>query len=440
MESLLEGLVMAAQLILALSILVGVHEFGHLIAARLFGMRVEQYSIGFPPKIFGFKVGQTEYSLGAIPLGGFVKISGMIDESLDTEGLSEEPKPWEFRSKPAWQRLIVMMGGIIVNVITGILIFVFMTYVNGVSYFPKEEVNKNGIMAYELAQEIGLKTGDKIIKLNGHDYENFSDLRSAEAIFADNGYYTVERNGEIIDIPIPGDLVEKLSEKNVKFIEPLFPFNVNQVAPGSGADKGGLKAGDQILSIAGEPVSFFQELKPILEQYKGQTIDVNVLRDGSSLTLPIKVDVDATLGFSSEMLLASKHQDYTFMQAIPEGVDMAFETVWANAKGLGKIFSGEVSASKSISSPIGIAQMYGGTWDWNRFWYLTGVISMILAFMNFLPIPALDGGHVMFLTYEMISGRAPSDKFLEVAQKAGMVILLSIMVFAIGNDLFKNLF
>ena len=446
----MEGLIMAAQLILGLSILVGLHELGHLLTAKLFGMRVEQYYIGFPPKIFGFQYGETEYNLGAVPLGGFVKISGMIDESLDTKNMGEEPQPWEFRSKPAWQRLIVMMGGIIVNVITGIVIFILLTYKFGDTYIPREEVLKNGIVAYELGEEIGLQTGDKILKVNGEDYVKFNDLTSPNVLLSDNAYYTVDRGGSTIDVPIPTGFLDKYSDKEAasQFMSVRLLPEVSRLEEGGNAEKAGLEVGDQIVSVDGQSIVFFDEMQKILSEKKGETIDLKVLRADASasesairqpVTLQVQVDDDGMIGLANKLWNLDQ-VDYTFAQAIPEGAEEAFSVVWINIQAIGKIFKGEVSASKSLSGPIGIAQIFGGQWDWVRFWRITGLLSMVLAFMNFLPIPALDGGHVAFLSYEIISGRKPSDKFLEGAQKVGMVLLLTLMTFAIFNDIFKVFF
>jgi len=441
----MDALVMAGQLILGLSILVGLHELGHLLTAKLFGMRVEQYSIGFPPKIFGFKMGETEYSLGAIPLGGYVKITGMIDESLDTEYLGREPQPYEFRAKPAWQRLIVMMGGIIVNVLTGILIFIILLYTYGKSYLPVSEA-RYGIVAEELAQEIGLRTGDRILEINGKTYDDFYDVRSPDVLLNSDSYYTVERDGKRIRIQLPNNLIEQLSDKNEPkpFISPIAPFEVARVAAGTEAEKMRLKPGDRITRINGKPVQFFHEVRQAVLGSKGKQVQLEVVRNGKTLelngTVPASGEYAGQLGFAPRLLLKEATIDYTLGRAVQEGPKMAFSVVRDNIRAFGKIFRGEVSASKSLSGPIGIAQIYGSTWNWERFWSLTALLSMILAFMNFLPIPALDGGHVMFLTYEIVSGRSPSTRFLEVAQKVGMVILLSLMVFAFFNDIFKNFF
>ncbi|MBS0000881.1 MAG: RIP metalloprotease RseP [Cyclobacteriaceae bacterium] len=440
----MDVLVMAAQMILGLSILVGLHELGHLLAAKIFGMRVEQYSIGFPPRIFKFKYGETVYSIGAIPLGGYVKIAGMIDESLDVKSMSEEPKPWEFRAKPAWQRLIVMIGGILVNVITGIVIFIIMAYSMGDTYIPKEEANKYGIYAHDLAREIGLQTGDKILEVNGHDYQSFSDLTSPNALLEDEAYYTVERNGNILEVSLPGNFIEQLSpsrkNKNPEFIDPIFKFRIGEVVKGTGAASGGLQEGDRILSISGIPINFYYEFKTVVDTLEDQTVPVVVERDERTLDLQIPVASDGTMGFYPDPQINYATVQYNFGESIPKGIDKAFGIVFVNIKAFGKIFSGDLDFSKSVSGPIGIAKTFGGQWDWLRFWNLVGLLSMILAFMNFLPIPALDGGHVMFLTYEIVSGQKPSDKFMEAAQKVGMVLLLSLMVFIIFNDIFKEVF
>ena len=405
----MEILIMAGQLILGLSILVGLHEWGHMFAAKMFGMRVEKYFIGFPPKIWSIQKGETEYGIGAIPLGGFVKISGMIDESMDTEAMNKDPQPWEFRSKPAWQRLIVMLGGII---------------------------------AGELAQQIGLKTGDKIVKVNGKSFTDFNDVVSSEVFLGSNSSYTVNRNGQEVDIDIPNNFIEKLSDPEEKgnFIRPAMPFKIGELSAGDPAEKAGLKVGDKIVSVNGTPIRFYNELQTQLPPLKGKVAKIVVDRAGQRQEFDVKVSPEGTIGIAAESLLAFTTIDYTFGQAVSKGTENAFAVVFNNIKGFGKIFRGEVSASKALSGPIGIARMFGGVWDWSRFWYLTGLLSMVLAFMNALPIPALDGGHAVILSYEIISGRKPSDAFLENAQKVGMVLLLGLMAFAIFNDVWKAVF
>jgi regulator of sigma E protease len=437
----METLIMVGQLILGLSILVGLHELGHLLTAKLFGMRVEKFSIGFPPKIIGFQWGETEYSIGAIPLGGFVKISGMVDESMDTAQLASEPQPWEFRAKPAWQRLIVMLGGIIVNVITGIIIFVTLVYSNGETYFSRDQVIENGIVAYEYGEAIGFKTGDKVLDINGQPYQSISELSSGSALLSENGYYTVERAGQQVKVEIPRGFINTFNseESFSKFIAVRFPFEVGAVDPGSGAEAAGIATGDKIVSVNGSPIAYFDEMQTALQQAKNKPVTL-VRQRGTVLdTLSVAVTDEARIGIAVNPLIEPVKRDYSFSESFGKGTARAFGAVIINAKALGKMFTGEVS-TKNVSGPIGMAQIYGDRWDWVKFWSITGLISMILAFMNLLPIPALDGGHVVFLLYEMVSGRAPSDKFLEYAQKVGMVILLGLMVFAIGNDIIKLIF
>jgi regulator of sigma E protease len=435
-------LVMAGQLILGLSILVGVHEWGHMAAAKLFGMRVEKFFIGFPPKIFGITRGETEYAIGAIPLGGFVKISGMIDESMDTEAMNKEPQPWEFRSKPAWQRLIVMLGGIVVNVVVGVFIFIVIAYKDGEQVLSMDEVNKYGIVAGDLAQNIGLHTGDKIVKVNGNSVSDFSEIVSSAVFLGSNSSYTVNRDGKTIDIDIPNDFIEKLSDPDEKgkFIQPIMPFLIGELIPDMPAAESGLKLGDKIVSIDGKPIHFYHEFQNEVPLHKGKTISLLIQRAGQEKQITVKVSDDGTIGLRPEPLLVYTTVKYTLPEAVKAGTNDAFGVIYNNIKGFGKIFRREVSASKALSGPIGIARMFGGEWDWQNFWRLTGLLSMVLAFMNALPIPALDGGHAVILSYEIISGRKPSDTFLENAQKVGMVLLLGLMAFAVFNDFWKILF
>ncbi|MFZ6012223.1 MAG: RIP metalloprotease RseP [Bacteroidota bacterium] len=444
----MDWMIMLAQLLLSLSFLVAVHEFGHLIAAKYFGMRVEQFSIGFPPKIWSFRKGETEYALSAIPLGGYVKISGMIDESLDTEAMKQPPQPWEFRSKPAWQRLIVMLGGIIVNVIVGVLIFIGITFTYGDTYLLKDEINNNGgFQVGPVGESIGLKTGDQIVKINGKDFKYFQDLVRPETLLSTNGYYTVQRDGQLIDIPIPGDFIQKFNKKEnaANFIWFRFAPIVEGVQPGSIAERVGLTKGDRIVEVNGVSVNYFDEVSSLVKQsqaMKSDSISFIVLRGDQKLSFRESFKDQTLIGFSPAPPLkfferAEQKIEYGFLEAIPLGTKRAFTTLAIQVKAFGKVISGALSPKESLSGPIGIMQAFGVEWDWARFWSLTGVLSLVLAFMNLLPIPALDGGHVMFLSYEIISRRKPSDKFLETAQKVGMVFLLALMVFIFANDIIK---
>jgi len=451
---------MAGQLILGLSILVTLHEFGHFITAKWFKMRVEKFYLFFDflfpiPTVLNFaifkkKVGDTEYGLGWFPLGGYVSIAGMIDETQDAATLSKEPEPWEFRAKPAYQRLIVMLGGVIVNVITGVIIFVALTFSNGNNFISKDELNKNGIVALELGKQIGLKTGDKVVKVNGADYKSLADLRTSDVLLGENSSYTVLRNGQEIELKIPSNFIEKLSDKKAAFIEPMAAFKVAEVAapqePGSQdgellpAYSAGLKAGDYITAVNGQPIHFYHEIKEVLGKEAGKPIKLAINRLGKSDTLSMVVSKSGQIGFLPELLIKTTHEDYTFAQSLSIGTGRAFSVISDNIRGFKKIASGDVSASKALSGPIGIAQMFGGVWDWTRFWMLTGLLSMALAFMNILPIPALDGGHAIFLLFEMITGKPASEKVLERAQQVGMIILLALMAYTFGNDLVKAFF
>lgn len=441
----MDWMIMLAQLLLSLSFLVAVHEFGHLIAAKYFGMRVEQFSIGFPPKIWSFKKGETEYALSAIPLGGYVKISGMIDESLDTETMKQPPQPWEFRSKPAWQRLIVMLGGITVNVIIGVMIFIGITFTFGDSYLLKDEINKSGgFHVGPVGESIGLKTGDQIVKVNGHDYKYFQDLIRPETLLSTNATYTVIREGKEIVIPIPGDFIQKFSRKENagNFLMYRFAPVVESTQKGSIAERVGLEKGDRIVEVNGVPVTYFDEVSKLVKSHTGDSIAFKVARGAEVLSFKESFKDQGLIGFAPAapeafFQRAEQRIHYGFFESIPLGTERAFTTLAVQVKAFGKVISGALSPKESLSGPIGIMQAFGVDWDWARFWSLTGVLSLVLAFMNLLPIPALDGGHVMFLTYEIISRRKPSDKFLETAQKVGMVFLLGLMVFIFANDIIK---
>ncbi len=461
---------MIAQLLLGLSILVGVHEMGHFLTAKWFKMRVEQFALGLPPQMFGLKFlpskifsirkGETEYLLSPLPLGGYVKISGMMDESMDTDQMASEPQPWEFRSKPAWQRLIVMMGGIIVNVITGIVIFGFLLWIYGEEYIPAKEV-KYGIVAGPVAQKIGLQTGDKIVKVNGKEFENFADATGSKTLLESGSYYTIERNGKQMDVQIPNELLNDLSDKKnaQSFIVPRLPFTVGEVAvpkepgflakmilkmkgkettvPPSPAQKIGLQAGDRITKVNDTPIRFFDEMQDALKANKGKQINVTIERKGVAKESTVQLDTTGALGFYPKQELKTATNSYSFGEAFAKAPGKAFGIITDQLKAFGKIFRGELSPTNSLGSFVSIGKLYGGVWDWERFWSLTAMLSMVLAFMNFLPIPVLDGGHVVFLLYEMVAGRAPSQKFMEVALRIGMVLLFGLMAFAIGLDFYR---
>lgn len=323
-------------------------------------------------------------------------------------------------------------------------------------YF-KRELNKNGIVALELAQQIGLKTGDKIVQVNGADYHSLTDLRSSDVLLGDNSSYTVQRGDQTLEIKIPSNFIEKLSDKKAGFIEPMAKFKVAEVTspnPPSALDKllgkkseemlpalsAGLKTGDYVTSVNNKPITYYHEVKEALKLEAGKPIRLGILRNGKADTLQMTVTQSGQIGFIPDLLIKVSHQEYGLLEATGLGTSRAFSVITDNIRGFKKIASGDVSASKALSGPIGIAQMFGGVWDWTRFWMLTGLLSMALAFMNILPIPALDGGHAVFLVYEMITGKPASDKVLERAQQVGMIILLALMAYTFGNDIFKALF
>ena len=434
----MDALIMAAQMILALSIIVGIHEFGHLLTAKIFGMRVEQYFIGFPPKIWSFKYRGTEYGLGSIPLGGFVKISGIIDESMDTSHINKEPESWEFRSKPAWQRLVVMLGGIIFNVITGLIIFSMITFNSGETFLSKDEINKNGILALELGKEAGFETGDKILLINGNNWEKDADLFNPNLFFDNNTTFTVLRDNKEIVINLPENFINKMNTREAmsSFLKARIPFTVDSVY--SNSLKAGLEKGDKIIKVDDKHIIDLYELKNILEENKSSIAQLTIERSGNLIEKVVEISKDATIGIKvlQDPLLFS-NREYNLSQSIIIGSQKAFGVVFLNIKAFGKMFSGDIDPSKNLSGPIGIAQIFGNEWDWGNFWRIVGLLSMVLAFMNLLPIPALDGGHATFIIYEIISGRKPTERFLEYSTKFGVIILLGLMTYVILNDIYK---
>jgi len=437
-------IIMIAQMLLGLSILVLLHEWGHFAAARFFNIRVEKFYVFFDAwgkKLFSFKKGDTEYGIGWLPLGGYVKITGMVDESLDTAQLNSAPEPYEFRSKPAWQRLIVMLGGVTVNAILGVIIFSGILMYWGEKFIPNSEL-KHGIVASELAQEVGLQTGDKLVSINGEPVIKFDEIMSSKVLLGDDVAISVDRNGELVKIVLPNDFTKRLlNAEKLTFVLPRTAFKVGEVMAGMPAAAAGLQAGDEIKSINGSTVRYFDELQAALQQFKGQSILIDVQRAGQPTTINVAVSESGTIGFYPELeALEISFKKYSFFESIPAGATLAWNVITDNIKGFGKVFSGDIPVEKSLGGPIAIAKkMYGGVWDWYRFWMTTGLLSMILAFMNLLPIPALDGGHVVFLLIEMVIRRPVGEKVMLVAQYVGMILIISLMVFAFGNDIWQHL-
>jgi regulator of sigma E protease len=437
-------LIMTSQIILALAILVTLHELGHFAAARMFGIKVEKFYLFFDAwgfKLFKFKKGDTEYGIGWLPLGGYVKIAGMIDESMDTEAMKKDPEPWEFRSKPAWQRLIVMLGGVTVNFVLGILIYIFSTWYYGDQRLPIEKV-RYGIHAMEVGESFGLKDGDNIVGVNGQKVKYFEELKKTSVLMNSGTYYDVNRNGAELKVKLPSDIIDKISDKKGAMFDLAIPIFVDSTAPKSGAADAGLMKGDQIIALNDTATPFYHQFTSRMVNYQEEPIKLKVLRNGDTLIKSVQVDKKGKLGFITRDVYEKDYDilNYNFGQSIGVGTTKSFEALADNIHGLKKLVTGKIDPRKSMQGPIGIAQMFGPQWIWERFWLLTGILSLILAFMNLLPIPALDGGHVVFLIVEMIIKRPLSDKFMQIMQTIGMVILLALMVFVFGNDIYKIIF
>jgi len=436
-----ETLIQAAQFFMSLSFLIVLHELGHFIPAKLFNTRVEKFYLFFDPyfSLLKKKIGETEYGIGWLPLGGYVKISGMIDESMDTEHLNAEPQPWEFRSKPAWQRLIIMVGGVAVNVLLAMVIYAMILFTWGDDYLKTENL-KYGIECSDLAKEIGFQNGDKILTIDGVYYENFSDIPEA-ILISGASQVLVDRNGETVTISIPSNLIERFIEKNEsRFIGMAWPYIAQKFDDGSVAEAAGVLAGDQLIAINGKEVLYFSEYVKILPSLVGQEIQLSVLRGLDTLNYDVMLGETGKIGVyyvPPTELISFDHRDYGFFESFPAGTSMAIDKLDSYVKQMKLIFNPETGAWKGLGGFISIGKQYSPEWDWYSFWNFTAFLSIILAFMNILPIPALDGGHVMFLLGEMITGRKPSDKLLEYAQVTGFFILIALLLLANGNDIIK---
>ncbi len=431
-----------AQFILSFSILVVLHELGHFIPAKLFKCRVEKFYLFFNPwfSIWKKQKGETEYGLGWVPFGGYVKIAGMIDESMDKEQMKLPPEPYEFRSKPAWQRLIIMVGGVVVNIILAIVIFIGITWVWGEEQLPVKNL-KYGVYTDSLARTIGLKDGDNVVGMDGKKIENFGTLES-ELVLTDAKQLQVVRDGQEINIDVPASFGKQLV-KDKKFsglITPRYPVIVDSVSKTATVTKGELKKGDTLIAMNGKSFTFYQEFDAIKKGYSDSLVVITLIRGADTVEIKALVSDKGSIGFFAKsplLILGTVTKNYSLMESIPLGVTHCWETLDRYITGIKQIFTGKVNASDSLGSVISIGNTFPGVWDWERFWTLTGIFSIILAFMNILPIPALDGGHALFTIYEMITGRKPGDKFMEYAQMVGMVLLLSLMVYALGLDFWR---
>ncbi|UUV22652.1 RIP metalloprotease RseP [Paenimyroides aestuarii] len=443
-------LVKLSQFLLSLSLLIVLHELGHFIPAKLFKTRVEKFYLFFDVKfsLFKKKIGETVYGIGWLPLGGYVKIAGMIDESMDTDQLKQEPQPWEFRSKPAWQRLIIMLGGVTVNFILAFMIYIGMTWFYGDKYIANEDLKDGVWVVSDPLLKAGMVSGDKIISIDGERFDRFNEvnekLTTAKKIL-------VERNGQEKEIVLPVDFINQMiknkSEQEKGFVLPRVPFIVSAVEDGS-INEAVLKPKDFITSINGEEIKFADQVKPILSKYKNQTIPATILRNEKPETIQLKVNANSELNIAYAPMISLENAEklglyklntdhYSLLESIPIGLEKGKDKLVSYGKQLKMIVNPDTGAYKGVGGFKAIYDVFPNTWSWEYFWSITAFLSIMLGVMNLLPIPALDGGHVLFLLYEMISGRKPSDKFLEYAQTVGFVILIALLLFANGNDIFK---
>lgn len=435
------------QLLLSLSILVLFHEFGHFLFAKLFKTRVEKFYMFFNPwfSLFKFKKGETEYGIGWLPLGGYVKIAGMIDESMDTAQMRKPAQPWEFRSKPAWQRLLIMLGGVMVNVVFAFLIYIMVLYTWGETYLPAENV-KYGVVCDPLFEKMGMQTGDIVVSLDSVKVERFSDIL-ADMTLDHPQTVQVEREGKLISLDIPetftADLLALSSKNNrVRLLVPrqlMDSTYVAEFADYSAAYDAGIRKGDKILAVNGRTFRFYDEFTDMLAANADSRVETKVLRGKDTLQFAFDLGNDGKFGiyFGSTERLELAFRKYSFGEAIPAGIAKGAQTISSYLKQLKLIFSPRVEAYKSVGGVMMMGSIFPGVWDWQIFWELTAFISIMLAVVNILPIPALDGGHVLFLLYEVITRRKPSEKFMEYAQITGMMILLGLFILANVNDIVR---
>jgi regulator of sigma E protease len=438
----MEYVIQFGQLLLSISILVVLHEGGHFLAAKYFKTKVESFYLFFNPwfSIYKKKIGDTEYGIGWLPLGGYVKIAGMIDESMDKEQMKQPAQPWEFRAKPTWQRLIIMLGGVIVNIVVGFLIYSFVLMAYGEKYLPNESLTDGvWVTSDVISEEIGIQTGDKIIAINGEKYKSFSNTVE-NMLYAES--VQIERDGEVQTLTIPEDVLGKLID-NIKkggLIAPRMPFTIAGIGEGYVAEKSDLKVKDQLIGINDISFKYYDELKGVITQFSDQDVQLKVIREGNEISIPIHIPDSNILGISPYNYSVDDLEEagiyktaaitYAFFPSFVRGFHKAIEELTKYTKGFKKLLNPSSGAYKGMGGFHSISKLFGTTWKWERFWEKTAWISLVLAFMNLLPIPALDGGHVMFLMYEMITKRKPNEKAMEYAQMAGMIILLAFMLYA----------
>jgi len=434
----MEVVIKAAQFILSLSFLIVLHELGHFIPAKIFKTRVEKFYLFFDYKfsLVKKKVGETVYGIGWIPLGGYVKISGMIDESMDTEQMKQPAQPWEFRSKPAWQRLIIMLGGVIVNFVLGILIYIMITFVWGIDFVKPEGV-KEGFAVHETFKEYGFEDGDKITKFNGQEPLDVTDVNKHLFLRDINSLEVTHLNGETEVIDIPENIGEIMWENGV-----MQPFNaripavIGTVAAESPAEEAGLLMKDKIISVNNSPIGYWSDFTKVLAESNGK-IELVIERNGIQENISVQTGDDKVVGVrpDSSNVIDIQHKDYSLLESISKGNSIAIWTLKDYITQFKYVFTKK--GATSIGGFIAIGNIFPSTWSWQSFWSITAFLSIMLGFMNLLPIPALDGGHVMFTLYEIITGRKPNDKFLEYAQVTGFILLIALLLLANGNDIVK---
>ncbi|OBX23499.1 MULTISPECIES: RIP metalloprotease RseP [Bizionia] len=437
-------LIKAAQLFLSLSILIVLHELGHFIPAKLFGTRVEKFYLFFDIKfsLFKKKIGDTVYGIGWLPLGGYVKIAGMIDESMDKEQMAQPPQPWEFRTKPAWQRLIIMLGGVFVNFVLGFVIYMMILFVWGTDYTTKDDI-KYGFGVTKTMEQYGFQQGDKIVSVDGKPFSEVTDITS-HLLFRDVKEIQVERaSGATETLTLPEDIGTQLFEAgDLPAMAPRTPFVLDSIVPDSPAEKAGLLVTDKLININGIEINYLTDLSFVLKNTQAPEVSLVVERNGENEILKVTPSEDATIGIITKGTdpdyVKINHKDYSFGESVTKGASLGYWTIKDYLAQFKYIFTKKGAAQVGGFAAIG--NMFPPSWNWKAFWAITAFLSIMLGVLNLLPIPALDGGHVMFLIYEMISGRKPGDKFMEYAQLVGFILLISLVLFANGNDIYKAIF
>lgn len=434
-------MIQLAQILFILSVLVILHEFGHYITAKWFKVRVEKFYLfmdaGF--SLFKKKIGETEWGIGWLPLGGYVKLSGMIDESMDTEQMKEEPQPWEFRAKPAWQRLIIMLGGIIVNILLAWFIYTVMYTTVGKKYIATEVLQENGLAFGEVGEKVGFQNGDKIVAVDGKFQENFNRM-VMDILFSDE--VVVNRNGTEVKLNLTDEQIGEILEKEGRnFIEPrLQGATIDSIWEGTQAYKAGLKKGDSIIAVNGQKFTFKDEFSAFLNEHKNDSVSISVIRNNHEEIIKAKTDSVGKLGFIFKAYVKDNYivdQKLSIAEAIPAAIKESWALLVYNVKSFKLILRPATGAYKQVKSPVGIARALPDTWNWEYIWNFTALFSIALAFMNLLPIPGLDGGHALFTIVEMITGKTMSDKTAGYVQTAGMIILLTLMALTFGKDIYQ---